>query len=60
MFEPFRNMGFVNGGTCADTGEFAVESIRKWWFLLGKSGYPDAKELPVTASDGMLQKLIRG
>ena len=52
VFEPFRNVGFVNVGTCADTGEFAVESIRKWWFLLGKSGYPDAKELLVTADGG--------
>ena len=52
VFEPFRNVGFVNVGTCADTGEFAVESIRKWWRQLGKVAYPDAKELLVSADGG--------
>ena len=52
VFEPFRNVGFVNVGICADTGEFAVESIRKWWHQLGKVAYPDAKELLVSADGG--------
>ncbi len=30
------NTGFVNLGTDHDTGEFAVESIRRWWLLSGK------------------------
>ena len=52
VFDPVENMGFVNVGTCADTGEFAVESIRKWWFRIGRSLYPDAKELLITADGG--------
>jgi len=30
VYDNNENMGFVNVGTCADTGEFAVESIEKW------------------------------
>lgn len=52
VFEPLKNRGFVNVGTCADTGEFAVESIEKWWFRLGSATYCDAKELLVTADGG--------
>lgn len=52
VFDPVENVGFVNVGTCADTGEFAVESIRKWWFRIGKGRYAGAKELLVTADGG--------
>ena len=52
VFDPVENVGFVNVGTCADTGEFAVESIRKWWFATGRSQYPEAKELLITADGG--------
>lgn len=52
VFDPVENVGFVNVGTCADTGEFAVESIRKWWLAIGRPQYPDAKELLITADGG--------
>ncbi len=52
VFDPVENVGFVNVGTCADTGEFAVESLRKWWLQVGRERYPDAKELLVTADGG--------
>lgn len=47
-----RNEGFVNVGVSSDTSEFAVESIRQWWNLVGKANYPDAKELLICADGG--------
>ena len=35
-----------------DTAEFAVESIRRWWRLLGKKLFPAAKSIFVTADGG--------
>ena len=52
VFDPVENVGFVNVGTCADTGEFAVESVRKWWLKIGVMQYPDANELLITADGG--------
>ncbi len=47
-----KNEGMVNVGKSHDTSEFAVESIRQWWFLMGKERYPDAKELMICADGG--------
>lgn len=52
VYDINENKGFVNVGTCADTGEFAVESIEKWWDRLGKSRYPEADELFIMADGG--------
>ncbi len=46
------NKGWVNVGISSDTAEFAVESIRRWWYSMGKSVYPDARELVITADGG--------
>jgi len=35
-----RNEGFVNVGMNHDTAEFAVESLRRWWRLVGHRYYP--------------------
>jgi hypothetical protein len=47
-----RNEGFVNLGVSRDTSEFAVESIRWWWKILGKNHYPHAKQLLICADGG--------
>ena len=39
-------------GTDHDTAEFAVESIRRWWNKMGRSRYPDATKLLITADCG--------
>lgn len=52
VFDLLANEAFVNVGTCADTGEFAVESIGKWWRQMGRRRYPDATELLITADGG--------
>lgn len=52
VFDLNENKGWVNVGISADTGEFAVSSIKKWWTLVGKKGYSTAKELLVFADAG--------
>lgn len=47
-----KNEGLVSVGISADTAEFAVNSIRTWWFKMGKEIYPHATELIVTADCG--------
>jgi hypothetical protein len=37
------NQGWVSVGIDHDTAEFAVESIRHWWFEMGKALYPRSK-----------------
>ncbi|MBN2533119.1 MAG: ISAzo13 family transposase [Spirochaetales bacterium] len=36
----------------ADTAEFAVNTIRNWWYIMGESEYYKAKEMLVTADCG--------
>src|SRR6266571_2590773 len=43
---------YKNGGTDADTGAFAVESIRRWWQQIGQAVYPHATRLLITADAG--------
>ncbi len=44
--------GWVSVGDSEDTGEFAVESIRRWWNTMGKSRFPHATKLLITADAG--------
>ncbi|MBQ6119783.1 MAG: ISAzo13 family transposase, partial [Clostridia bacterium] len=39
-------------GLSADTGAFAVNSIRSWWISMGKDRYPEADKLMITADGG--------
>jgi hypothetical protein len=52
VYDVTANTGWVNVGTDADTGAFAVESIRRWWNTIGKRTYPKAKRLLITADSG--------
>lgn len=47
-----RNAALVNVGTTYDTSDFAVESIRRWWAMLGKPTYPKATRLLICADGG--------
>lgn len=47
-----ENTGFVNLGTDHDTAEFAVESILRWWNIVGKYTYPDATKIFITCDSG--------
>ena len=52
IYDVAKNAGFVNVGVSADTSEFAVESIRRWWLSMGKETYPNTKKLFITADGG--------
>ena len=52
IYDVANNEGWVNVGDNADTAEFAVESIRRWWNLMGRARFPDADRLLITADGG--------
>jgi len=52
VYDVKRNLGFVNVGMNHETAEFAVESLRRWWRLVGKRHYGDAKEWLICADGG--------
>lgn len=52
IYEVNANEGFVSVGMSADTGAFAVNSIRTWWEEMGRERYPEASRLMITADGG--------
>ena len=52
VYDIAANEGWVSVGIDADTAAFAVESIRRWWWKLGKPRYPNATTLTITADCG--------
>lgn len=52
VYDISKNTGFINVGISNDTAEFAVESISKWWELVGSKYYPNANKLLITADCG--------
>jgi hypothetical protein len=52
VFDIGNDEGWVSVGDSADTAEFAVESIRRWWNQTGRSRFPKATTLVITADTG--------
>jgi hypothetical protein len=52
VYDLGQNAGWVSVGTDHDTSAFAVESIRRWWSMMGRETYPDARQLLITADSG--------
>ncbi len=52
VYDMARNAGWVNVGTDHHTAAFAVESIRRWWYAMGKTAYPQASTVLITADGG--------
>ena len=52
IYDVNNNNGFVNVGVSYDTSEFAVESIRQWWNILGKYDYSDPNGLLICCDGG--------
>ena len=52
VYDVGNDEGWVSVGDTADTGEFAVESLRRWWTTMGKARFPNATRLVVTADAG--------
>ena len=49
VYEMAANTGWVSAGSDHDTGQFAVESIRRWWDHFGRPAYQKADRLLITA-----------
>lgn len=47
-----NNHGWVSVGTDHDTSQFAVNTIRQWWYQMGQHAYPQAERLLITADGG--------
>ena len=52
VYDVAANTGFVNVGTDHNTAALAVESIRRWWHLIGRDAYPHATRLLITCDAG--------
>lgn len=52
VYDIDSNEAWVSVGISRDTGEFAVEAIRRWWRLMGKKRYKKPKRLLITADSG--------
>ena len=52
VYDIAANEGWVSAGIDADTAAFAEESIRRWWWKLGKTRYPNAATLTITVDRG--------
>ena len=52
VYDLTRNVGWVSVGIDHDTASFAVSTIRRWWQVMGRPRYPQAKELLITADSG--------
>ncbi len=51
-YDVARDEALVNVGLTHDTVEFAVESIRRCWKVLGESSYPQAQRVLICADAG--------
>src|SRR5580704_4214932 len=52
IYDVGANTGFVNVGTDHNTAALAVESVRRWWNLIGKDAYPAAARLLICCDAG--------
>jgi len=52
IYDVANDEGWVSVGDVADTAEFAVESIRRWWNQMGRARFPEAGRMLITADAG--------
>ena len=52
VYDLAQNTGWVSVGVDNDTASFAVETVRRWWYAMGKEVYPQATRLLITADGG--------
>jgi hypothetical protein len=53
IYDISKNKGWVSVGISCDTAEFAVNSIKMWWFNMGKVLYPKVRKIYMTADCGV-------
>lgn len=52
VYDIADDKGWVSVGIDHDTAAFAVNTIRSWWMTMGRSRYPHAHTLTITADGG--------
>jgi len=52
VYEITTNKAWVSVGISKDTAQFAVSTIKSWWYQMGKVQYPDATKLLIHADGG--------
>jgi hypothetical protein len=52
VYDVTANTGCVSVGISNDTAEFAVNSIRRWLVVMGRTRYPGMNRLTITADGG--------
>ena len=52
IYDLAANAGWVSVGMDNDTAAFSVQTIRRWWYSVGRVRYPEAKSLVITADGG--------
>jgi len=52
VYEITTNKAWVSVGISKDTAQFAVSTIRTWWYQMGKIQYPTATKLLIHADGG--------
>ena len=52
VYDMATNTGWVSVGVDHDTAAFAVETIRRWWYHMGRTVYPRAQRVLITADGG--------
>ncbi|MFA6769295.1 MAG: ISAzo13 family transposase [Parabacteroides sp.] len=52
IYDITANEGFVNVSISPDTAAFAVDSIRRWWKVMGMPRYGEARALLINADGG--------
>ena len=52
VYDIAANAGWVSVGMSADTAEYAIGTIRRWWDEVGRIRYPGTKYLTITADGG--------
>jgi transposase len=52
LYDLHLNIGYAQVGTSHDTGEFACDSFRHWWYNYGCRTYPNATSILVLCDGG--------
>ncbi len=52
VYDIGSNKGWVSVGISNDTAEFAVNTVRAWWYNMGESLYKNSEKIFITADSG--------
>jgi hypothetical protein len=52
IYDITKNTGWISLGTSKDTGEFACDSLKQWWYNQGRYDYPNTRSLIILCDGG--------